>query len=149
MADLKKYFHTNTLLAQPAQSEKDFLLQMTKLYEIHDSSGESQDTFITIFEFITKNTLWFFSKDRKRWRKFSRVIIDKVKEYYTHKIYAKLIDILPIRFCKYCLLFTENNQRLCKRDRENHLVLFQKLPYELVEHIMEFKGVKLRKRYTC
>jgi len=145
--DLRRYFHSNALdhTIRGIQSESKFITCVHNKITAHKNKRNSLATFLALLQFLRNNTYWFHKIDQGDWRGFTRALIDVIKQQISKSAYPALLKIIPIRFCKYCLLLTENHQQLCKRHRTTYLILLQRLPYELIEHLMQFRGTRVRK----
>ena len=117
---------------------------------------EKKNHIIKLYTFYANNNHWFMKvyNNKKKddeyylYRNLIKVLIYKIKEFSSNYFfYQQLIKILPIRYCKYCLLWTDNDQQVCNHHIKFIVYIKRKLPTDLIEYIFELVGITRKSDY--
>ena len=98
--------------------------------------------FLQIFHYLKDNNRWMFENIYK----FKHTVFIKIIECHYLKIYPNILGFFPIKLCKYCLNFTSNESRSCKKCFYKQMILNRIFPKVLVLYIMDIEGVTSNKK---
>jgi len=140
--------------------EKVFIEQSQMLFGsfIEENDEIKKNNIIIMFKYISENNIWFFKalEDTKKklrndsWIRYAICVTNNIRKYSTHfQLYQKVINIIPIRYCRFCLLYTNNYQKLCNYHIK--FITFMKkknIPLELIIYLLEFVGVRSNNTYN-
>ena len=154
-----KLFRQCMYIPRGIQNKLTFIAKCKVLADKYDdmkSDDDKKNHIIKLYTFYANNNYWFIKvynnkkkdKDYYSYRRFIKVIKKKIKEFsYDYYFYQQLIKIFPIRYCKYCLLWTDNDQQLCNYHIKFIVYMKKKIPLELIKYIFEFIGITRKSDY--
>jgi hypothetical protein len=126
-----------------------------KISELSFTNNETEkiERTVDIYKYIADNTCWMYGE---KFINFRHVVIEKLREYHNHRIYPQILKFFPVKLCRHCLCFTDENERCCKRCVHRQMILRKCFPVVLVKYIFSFAGVESNKsnlkkkiNFTC
>lgn len=142
-----RVLRSSILNAEPqGLNMQDFKVQWHRLmHPAHLRKTESE--IIEIYKFFAQNTIWVKNATMANLRE---VIWHKIRCFsYRTGLYQKLLQVFPIRLCRYCLHFTSNEHTLCSKHIHITWMLQYgwNLPRDLMDSVFLFVGVPRHSTY--
>lgn len=125
-----------------------FIIELKKLldnFKFTITNIDKINYFLKIFHYLNDNNKWMFESSNS-YTRFKHEVFRKIQEFYYLKIYSDILVFFPIKLCKYCLNFTTEDDRSCKKCFDKQMILYKIFPLELVIYIMNIAGVTSNKK---